>query len=130
MLSVIEDSDCPEAERYWIFKVEHRGKVRLVFVGEMKGVVRWRRLSHVTVNSRIGVHRPNRSLSVKMVPLLSIATEHRFGMTRGMSKRCAVLFARHANVTPDCTVTGTADSRTVTQYLLGETDSKSGYRIE
>lgn len=86
MLLVIEDSDCPEAERYWFFKVEHRGKVRWVFVGEMKGVVRWRRSSHVTASSRIGVHRPNRSLSVKMVPLLSIATEHRFGMTRGMSK--------------------------------------------
>lgn len=51
-------------------------------MGEMKGVVRWRRSSHVTVNSRIGVHRPNRSLSVKMIPLLSIAAEHWFGMTR------------------------------------------------
>lgn len=100
-------------------------------LGKVKGVVRWRRSSHDSeLSSRIGVHRPNRSLSVKMVPLLSIATEHRFGMTRGMSKWCAVLFARHANVTPDCTVTGTADSRTVTQYLLGETESKSGYRIE
>lgn len=80
-MSVIEDSDCPEAERYWIFKVEHRGKVRWVFVRVMKGVVRWRRSSHVTVNSRISVHRPNRLLCVKMIPLLSIAAEHRFGMT-------------------------------------------------
>lgn len=66
---------------------EKGGKVRWgCLLGEMKGDVRWRRSSHVTVSSRIGVHRPNRSLSVKMVPLLSIATEHRFGMTRGMSK--------------------------------------------